>query len=105
MLFLINGNGVPSVAEWVRATAAAPGVPGDFNHDNAVNAADYVVWRKGLGTMYTPADFVDWKMHFGETGAAGGSAAVPEPRSLLLLGIAAIYFGRQRGWGKQHRRF
>jgi hypothetical protein len=44
-------------------------------------------------------------MHFGETGGAGGSVAVPEPRSLLLLGIAAIYFGRQRGWGKQHRRF
>ena len=24
-------------------------IPGDFNHDGTVDAADYVVWRKGVG--------------------------------------------------------
>jgi hypothetical protein len=83
MLFLVNGNGVPSVAEWVRA-AASTSLPGDFNLDGAVNAADYVVWRKGLGTTYTPADFIEWKLNFGDTAGAGGGASVPEPASALL---------------------
>ena len=40
-------------------------LPGDFNHDNLVNAADYVVWRNGLGTSYIPNDFDIWRTHFG----------------------------------------
>ncbi len=28
-------------------------LPGDFNHDGAVDAADYVVWRKNPGGIYT----------------------------------------------------
>ena len=83
MLFLVNNNGVPSVAEWVRA-AASTSLPGDFNLDGAVNAADYVVWRKGLGTTYTPADFIEWRMHFGETAGAGSGASVPEPGRTAL---------------------
>jgi hypothetical protein len=96
MLFLINDNGVPSVAKWVRAIAAAPGLPGDFNDDNRVNAADYVVWRNGLGTTYTPADYIDWRKHFGQTAAAGGGiesnlgTEVPEPESLVVLAIAGL---------------
>jgi hypothetical protein len=31
--------------------------PGDFNHDGTVDAADYVVWRKGLGTIYSQDDY------------------------------------------------
>jgi hypothetical protein len=91
MLFLVNGNGVPSVAEWVRA-AASTSLPGDFNLDGAVNAADYVVWRKGLGTTYTPADFVEWKLNFGDTAGAGGGASVPEPASALPCIAALIVF-------------
>jgi hypothetical protein len=92
MLFLINNNGVPSVAEWVRATLPPTGLPGDFNNDTAVNAADYVVWRKGLGTTYTHADLIDWRMHFGQSNGAGGGAAVPEPPGLTgcIAGIAMI---------------
>ena len=30
---------------------AAPGIPGDFNDDGTVDAADYVVWRKNDGTQ------------------------------------------------------
>ena len=45
--------------------AAAPSLPGDFNHDGTVDAADYVVWRKTDGT---PAGYNTWRTHFGQTG-------------------------------------
>ncbi len=88
MLFLINGSGVPSVASWVRADLPGTGLAGDFNADDTVDQADYVFWRKRLGSAYTYADFVDWRRHFGET--SGGSAgSVPEPNAALLLGVLA----------------
>ena len=31
------------------AWSAVAGLPGDFNHDGTVDAADYVVWRKNPG--------------------------------------------------------
>src|SRR5690349_17624488 len=58
-----------------------PIVPGDFNADGAVDAADYLVWRKGGGTS---SNYEQWRERFGApaSGAAAGagtSAAVPEP--------------------------
>ena len=38
-----------------------PDLPGDYNHNGIVDAADYVVWRKGLGTTYTQADYDVWR--------------------------------------------
>ena len=63
---------------------AAPILPGDFNEDGAVDAADYTVWRDQGGT---PEKYADWKAHFGETQSAGGagSLSVPEPCGLLLM--------------------
>lgn len=57
---------------------------GDFNHSGRVDAADYSVWRNGLGTTYSQADYTSWKSNFGQTAAAGSSAAVPEPSSLPI---------------------
>jgi len=34
-----------------------PSIPGDFNNNGVVDAADYVVWRKGLGTTYDQNDY------------------------------------------------
>lgn len=67
-----------------------PGLLGDFNGDHVVDAADYVAWRMGFGTLYDEDDYNDWRDHFGETsGGSGGlvaaSSAVPEPTSALLL--------------------
>jgi hypothetical protein len=64
-------------------------LPGDFNGDDIVDAADYVVWRKTDGT---PDGYNTWRANFGAT-AAGAAAvtrspsapAVPEPSSLGLL--------------------
>jgi formylglycine-generating enzyme required for sulfatase activity len=67
---------------------------GDFNEDGGVDAADYVVWRKGLGTTYTQDDFATWRANFGATVGSGAGAResddakspiVPEPVTVLLL--------------------
>ena len=49
----------------------SPIMPGDFNNDQVVDAADYVVWRDGLGSTYSKADYDGWKAHFGETAGMG----------------------------------
>jgi hypothetical protein len=74
-----------------------PLVPGDYNGNGSVDAADYVVWRDNLGTsntlpndptpgMVTQADYDFWKSNFGKTAgsAAGAASTVPEPTSLVL---------------------
>lgn len=78
-------------------------IPGDFNRDGTVDAADYVVWKKTVGNtvpLYTGADSsgnarVDaadldlWRKNFGSTGTRGVSNrtanAAPEPASLAML--------------------
>jgi tartrate-resistant acid phosphatase type 5 len=46
-------------------------LPGDFNISGAVETADYIVWRKGLGTASTDTDYNTWRLHFGEIAGAG----------------------------------
>jgi hypothetical protein len=41
-----------------------PKIPGDFNASGIVDTADYVVWRNGLGTTYTQADYDTWRANF-----------------------------------------
>jgi hypothetical protein len=76
-------------------------VPGDFNFDSIVDAADYVVWRKGLGTIYTPGDFDVWRAHFGlaanlGAGSSNASPAVPEPSAIFLAIFGLLAALRQR---------
>lgn len=76
------------------ALSEMTGLQGDFNGDNSVNAADYTVWRNGLGSTYTPADYDLWKSHFGEhspgAGGISGLSAVPEPATLLLAVLTLL---------------
>jgi T5SS/PEP-CTERM-associated repeat protein len=70
-------------------------IPGDYNNNGTVDAADYVVWRKSPSNFGgNPDGYNTWRANFGEP-AGGGSratanAAVPEPSNCCLLCCAAI---------------
>ena len=88
-------------------------LPGDYNQNGTVDAADYVVWRKNGGTQ---EDYNAWRANFGRTlGVASGSAgyghrasgpgasaeplqvAVPEPATFTLLIMAMVaHYARRR---------
>jgi hypothetical protein len=67
--------------------------PGDYNRDGAVDAGDYVTWRKGLGSAYNQNHYTVWRDNFGQTAGSGAGASanagVPEPATLVLLIFAA----------------
>ncbi len=84
-------------------------LPGDYNQNGVVDAADYTLWRNHLGQNFTllnenPAaatpgvvdaeDYAFWKSHYGESADSGSggnaTATVPEPMTLLLLIFAAM---------------
>ena len=77
---------------------AVVGVPGDYNGNNVVDAADYVLWRNGGPLQNDPtagvqaADYDFWRSRFGATSGSGSvvGAAVPEPGSALLLVLAFV---------------
>jgi hypothetical protein len=68
---------------------------GDFNGDGVVDLADYAVWRKGFGTIYTQTDYDVWRAQFGLTPDGGAGAGldqettVPEPVTISLIPIAS----------------
>jgi hypothetical protein len=67
-------------------------LPGDYNQDGVVNAADYVMWRKGSSPDSSPAGYALWRQNFGTSAGGIGSSAVPEPASIrgfaAMLGLA-----------------
>lgn len=78
---------------------APPGVPGDYNGNGTVDAADYVLWRNGgplqnevdnPGTVDSN-DYSAWRARFGNTSGSGAGlgqgTAVPEPTTLALVAI------------------
>ena len=87
---------------------APAGLPGDFNNDHRVDAADYTIWRNNLGAPTEATlngngdgiggvdanDYALWKSKFGTqngAGAGGGSlGTVPEPGALLLALVAVF---------------
>jgi autotransporter-associated beta strand protein len=78
-----------------RIVSLQAGLPGDFNGSAIVDAADYVLWRKNPGGIYTPGDYNTWRANFGRT--AGSDAAfnstnvpIPEPTTVVLLVILAF---------------
>jgi T5SS/PEP-CTERM-associated repeat protein len=103
-----DNESLPAIGQNVRLTtiygpdtvtlAVVPIQIGDFNANGVVDAADYVVWRSGLGTTYTQADYDVWRANFGQTIGSGGALpsadplpiAVPEPAILTLLIMAMV---------------
>jgi autotransporter-associated beta strand protein len=122
----LNFSGIPDVVDslFINGAAQSPGIwgplgsvaefttplltgtgrlqvttgplPGDFNSDGAVDAADYVLWRKQLGSPYTETHYNTWRSNYAEgdggSGLGGDSVHfnVPEPMNVVLL-ITAAY--------------
>jgi hypothetical protein len=63
-------------------------IPGDYNFDGTVDAADYVMWRKTDGTQM---GYDIWRAHFGRKVGGGptSNTTVPEPAAALLLVLGA----------------
>jgi hypothetical protein len=104
----------------LSAAALLITLPGDYNHDDVVDAADYVVWRNALGQSGTglaadgngngtidAGDYSLWKANFGNTSGSGAgsifiTASVPEPAcGSLLCWTAAVLLVR---WPMRRRR-
>jgi hypothetical protein len=87
---------LPSLLEWDTSQLYTSGVlavlsalPGDYNGNGVVDAADYTVWRNTLGAMVSVfsgadgngnnqidvGDYTVWKAHFGETAGGPGSGS------------------------------
>jgi hypothetical protein len=83
----------------LRITNAVLLIPGDYNGDGTVDAADYVVWRNWSVTISTSPYYQIWRAHFGQSGASGSvlvstsNVSVPEPTSTLLLILGASLAG------------
>lgn len=94
-------------------------VPGDYNADRAVDAADYTIWRDTLGTttdlrangddsgasnnLVDEADYDVWKQHFGNVGGAGASGIralpIPEPPAAVqFFGFLLLATQLRRLW-------
>ena len=100
---------------YMRAEPPSTSLPGDYNGDLIVDAADYTLWRDTLGSttdlrangdntgdsmgIIDRADYDFWKTNFGNgpMGAASVASVVPEPASALLLltGLLIITFLRK----------
>jgi T5SS/PEP-CTERM-associated repeat protein len=80
-------------------------LPGDYNLNGAVDAADYVVWRNSLGETGTDlaadgngnsqvdaGDYEVWRANFGQTAAAStlASNSIPEPRALTMFLVGLL---------------
>ena len=92
----------------ITLEVVAANLPGDYNQNGRVDAADYAVWRDRLnGPNSLPNDsspgvglddYTRWKNNFGQPGSGSGSVSnSPEPTSLALLTVAlAMAFGFNR---------
>ena len=70
----IIANGVSSLGA---------GLAGDFDSDGDVDGSDFLVWQRDQGVGFLS----DWQAGYGTPATAAVTTAVPEPGSLVLLGL------------------
>lgn len=98
---------------YLRAVAPS-NIPGDYNHNGIVDAADYTLWRDTLGSNVTPGSGADgnanaridqgdynfWKSRFGQvagSAASFGGTPIPEPAGavIILMGATLLALARR----------
>jgi hypothetical protein len=88
------------------ARAVVESIPGDYNRNGAVDAADYVIWRNTLGATGTglaadgngndaidPGDYDVWRANFGQSASSTSIEEIPEPATIAMLGLAMLAVG------------
>lgn len=98
----LDGNARPSGAGYdigaYEFGGSATPVTGDYNRNGAVEAADYVIWRRTIGQSVPKSSGADgdgdgliglgdynvWRANFGFASAAG-APAIPEPCTAQLI--------------------
>src|SRR6185369_9980533 len=96
------------VSNWTDNTAtfaildSATTLPGDFNGDSHVDAADYVTGRKNFGSSYFPEQYALWRANYDQShgnGASNGlsSSTIPEPTTFALAVFGVIVTVSLRG--------
>ena len=90
---LIGGTGSNqqhySLDNMVYAPVAEPGLPGDFDRDDDVDGADFLLWQRGeVSNPPSSADLALWQAHYGESPTLF-TTGLPEPTTgaTLLLGL------------------
>jgi hypothetical protein len=90
----LDGASLMMAARAINAAASEAVLPaGDFNSDGTVDAADYVLWRKGGAVPRTPQNYALWRANFDKTSGSGASistAGVPEPGTYVLAAGALL---------------
>jgi hypothetical protein len=105
-LNIAGANDGLAIDDFLLGFIPPPGLSGDFNSNNEVDAADYVIWRDkfGPGTLSNDAgispgivdtaDYSHWRKRFGiatipfaasGNSSASASANVPEPTNGIFL--------------------
>jgi len=94
---------------------------GDYNHNDAVDAADHILWRDTLNSasqlaadgsgngLIDPSDLGVWRNNFGHVFSGGSTGigsgqSVPEPAAMTFVLIAAVgsaVASRRRHFGQR----
>jgi hypothetical protein len=111
-----ESNGLPSAPIYHYSFTPSL-LPGDYNRNGIVDAADYVVWQKNVGAAagtlpndtagvaIGQAQYDLWRSNFGAASTGSGSASgsfttysVPEPAGAALLIVTAALLGTMDLW-------
>jgi hypothetical protein len=105
--YFIPANRVPQLV--IDYEILPAGVPGDYNGNNVVDAADYVLWRNGGPlanqvddpSQVNAADYTEWRSRFGNFAGSGAGSVVPEPGlgSLSMIALECCLTARLRRRG------
>ncbi len=112
-------NGDPFSSNTIVSLELSPTTPiplddptADFDEDGDVDGADFLAWQRGFGVTslaalehgdgnhdgsVSAADLALWQGAFGAAATSAAASAVPEPGTLMMLGVATMLVGVRRG--------